>query len=329
MELAEKYAYKVYEERSFSSAAKALYVSQPSLSSTVSRLESRLGFRIFDRTTVPLSLTSQGKIYIEYLRDALWRENDMLHRARGLSDITTGKLTVGGSCFSSYVLLPPIMKAYHRAYPSISVRADMGGFGGEDSLISGLHGGEVDLVLRYDFDPGEFEGTPLITERLAIAMRRDTARDERLAKYAITREELLGRSYGAEREFEDPSIFDGVGFILTEKAANSLTVKMSEILGNFRASPFSVYNSRHTAMHYSMMRQGLGAVMLADIHTAHDTLDDGDIVYFVPRSPHSYRTLYMVRRRSAERDPLASAFAEVAVETCKGLFGFGKSRKDT
>ena len=65
MELAAKYVYEVYKEKSFSRAAKSLYVSQPALSSTVSRLEKELGFRIFDRATMPLTLTPQGRIYIE------------------------------------------------------------------------------------------------------------------------------------------------------------------------------------------------------------------------------------------------------------------------
>ena len=56
METTAKYAYQVYKKGSFSKAAKSLYISQPSLSSAISRLEGELGFRIFDRSTVPCSL---------------------------------------------------------------------------------------------------------------------------------------------------------------------------------------------------------------------------------------------------------------------------------
>lgn len=41
------YVYAVYKERSFTKAAQKLYISQPSLSHTVSKLEERLGFPIF------------------------------------------------------------------------------------------------------------------------------------------------------------------------------------------------------------------------------------------------------------------------------------------
>ena len=54
MELAERYAYTVYTEKSFTAAAKALYISQPGLSAMITKLEKKLGFVIFDRSTIPL-----------------------------------------------------------------------------------------------------------------------------------------------------------------------------------------------------------------------------------------------------------------------------------
>ena len=74
MELADRYAYTVYSENSFSGAAKKLYISQSSLSLTIKKLESRLGFEIFDRTTSPISLTREGRVYVEYLEECLESE---------------------------------------------------------------------------------------------------------------------------------------------------------------------------------------------------------------------------------------------------------------
>ena len=51
------YVYTVYEEKSFSKAAKRLFVSQPSLSAMVKKVESDYDITIFDRTTTPISLT--------------------------------------------------------------------------------------------------------------------------------------------------------------------------------------------------------------------------------------------------------------------------------
>ena len=59
-----RYAYEVYKEKSFSQAAKNLYVSQPALSLAIRKLEDRLGLQIFDRSTTPVSLTAEGQVYM-------------------------------------------------------------------------------------------------------------------------------------------------------------------------------------------------------------------------------------------------------------------------
>ena len=65
METIAKYAYEIYKKGSFTKAAKDLYISQPSLSAAISRLENDLGFRIFNRSTIPCSLTAEGRIYAD------------------------------------------------------------------------------------------------------------------------------------------------------------------------------------------------------------------------------------------------------------------------
>ena len=47
------YVYEVYKERSFSKAAANLYISQPSLSATVKKVEERIGAPIFDLQRKP------------------------------------------------------------------------------------------------------------------------------------------------------------------------------------------------------------------------------------------------------------------------------------
>ena len=66
-----KYVYEVYKEKSFSKAAASLFISQPSLSANVKRIENRIGSPIFDRSTKPLQLTEVGNIIYRPLKK-LW-----------------------------------------------------------------------------------------------------------------------------------------------------------------------------------------------------------------------------------------------------------------
>ena len=59
------YIYAVYEEKSFSRAAKKLFVSQPALSNMVKKAEKEIGAPIFDRSTIPLTVTPAGEYYIQ------------------------------------------------------------------------------------------------------------------------------------------------------------------------------------------------------------------------------------------------------------------------
>ena len=66
-----EYIYTVYQEKSFSKAAAALFISQPSLSANVKRVENRIGYPIFDRSTKPLQLTEVGKHYIQAIEKVI------------------------------------------------------------------------------------------------------------------------------------------------------------------------------------------------------------------------------------------------------------------
>ena len=52
------YVYSVYKERSFSKAAEALHISQPSLSATIQKIEEQVGAPIFDQTYLAESVRS-------------------------------------------------------------------------------------------------------------------------------------------------------------------------------------------------------------------------------------------------------------------------------
>ena len=90
MELLEKYSYSVYSLGSFSAAAKELFISQPALSSAISRHEKNLGFAIFDRSVIPISLTPEGRIYVEYLEE---KEKEIEQYNTGHSGFNTRYLT--------------------------------------------------------------------------------------------------------------------------------------------------------------------------------------------------------------------------------------------
>ena len=66
-----RYVYSVYQEKSFSKAAKKLFISQPALSKSIRALEAELGVTLFKRDPRELSLTSEGENVYCYAVDIL------------------------------------------------------------------------------------------------------------------------------------------------------------------------------------------------------------------------------------------------------------------
>ena len=95
------YVYEVYKEQSFSRAAANLFISQPSLSANVRRVEKRVGYPIFDRSTKPLGLTECGQRYIRSVEQILAVEQEFSDYINDWGELKTGKLILGGSSFFS------------------------------------------------------------------------------------------------------------------------------------------------------------------------------------------------------------------------------------
>ena len=100
---------------------------------------------------------------------------------------------------------------------------------------------------------------------------------------------------------------------------------MEELLGNYATTPFFIENVRHIGMHYSMMCEGLGAVMTTDSVVATTPTGRENIVYFILKTPQARRRLYLIRRRGAISNPVIENFISVAKESC--AMGRGRNEK--
>lgn len=316
MELIAKYVYQVYKDRSFSDAAKTLYISQPALSAAIAKLEREMGIRIFDRSKHPLSLTPQGRIYIEAIEEIMESESNMRRRIRELSDMSYGSLTIGGSSYTSYFLMSGICGAFYKKYPKLRVTLDIGNIGKPAVLTEKLKAQEIDLLFTYTPDPGKYIiAQPLMEERLLIAMRREMPGAERLAPLALTREEIVTGQYDRAREIEDLSIFQEIEFIEYENKA--ITGRsMAQMLGDYKTARYAIHNARHSEMHYNLMCAGVGAVMTTDSLIAKTSREAENILYFMPKCKESHRTIYLARNHSADENPIVKNFIQVAEEMC-------------
>ena len=196
MEIANRYVYKIYETKSFSAAAKALYISQPSLSATVKKLEGELGFEIFNRRTAPLSLTREGKIYLEYLEEMLINEKNMQRRVKMISEMSDERLVVTGTNYLAYKIIPQIFSALHKAYPDVELIVNHCNSYSKKEIFAMLNNGNSDLMISYTCDESKFDFAPLHSEKFIVALRRDDITAS-LLPYALSHSEAASGNISA------------------------------------------------------------------------------------------------------------------------------------
>ena len=312
METTAKYAYTVYKKGSFTRAAKELYISQPSLSAAISRLESELGFRIFDRATIPCSLTAEGRMYIESLEEILESESNMRKRIKEISDTDNGSLVIGGSSHASYLILSEICAEFYKNYPKINMTLDIGNVGTPQILFEKLDDKEIDVLVTYSNNASKYIVEPLLEERLVIAMSRKMAGAEKFQHLALTRDEILTKNYSPEREIEDATIFSDFEFLEFGRSTDT-SRRMAKLLGNYKSSRYKIENARHSEMHYNLMCAGVGAVVTTSSTIAQKNYDE-DILFFIPKSEESYRKIYLTYNFTSKDNPIIKNFVRVAKE---------------
>ncbi len=311
METIANYAYQVYKTGSFTKAAEALYISQPSLSAAISRLEKELGFRIFDRSTIPCSLTPEGRIYIECIEEVAESEDNMRKRIRELSDVNHGSIIVGGSSYASYLIMSEICGAFYKKNPKISVTLDIGNVGGSQVLWEKLDNNEIDILLTYVKQHNKYVTEPLLEERLVIAMHKNMQGAKKLQHLAMTRKEILTKTYSPDREIEDMSIFHDIDF-LDFSHKSDVGQRMAKLLGDYKTAHYKIQNARHSEMHYNLMREGIGAVVTTTLAVEQKIHEDEDILFFVPKSEDSYRKIFLAYKLSSKNNPLIKNFIKVS-----------------
>ena len=134
---------EVAETGNISLAAKNLYISQSAVSQSVKQLETALQARLFARSPRGVTLTGEGRMLYQYVRNALGllaTGEDKLSQAQQL---LLGTLTIGASDTVTSQFLLPYLDRFHRQYPAIHIQIISGR---SHKVLGLLQSGKVDIA---------------------------------------------------------------------------------------------------------------------------------------------------------------------------------------
>ncbi|MDY2983714.1 MAG: LysR family transcriptional regulator [Synergistes jonesii] len=169
------YVVTIADEQSFSKAAEKLFISQPSLSQYIKRLENSLGLKLFKRSTVPIEATNEGKEYIEYARRILILQNEMSIVLKEVAGTQRGTLSIGTSQARGTAMLPLLIPFFKKKYPNININLVERLPGESNSLEKLVFENKIDLCfLSPPISRNDIHCEKLFDEQLLIAAPSNT-----------------------------------------------------------------------------------------------------------------------------------------------------------
>lgn len=122
MELKElRYILELSKNKNISKAAKALYISQPSLSIYIQNLENRLGLKLFNRAANQFVLTYAGECYVQAAKRIIEISEQLDEQLFNIANNKTGQIKVAFPLIRGAHILPAVIPAFKKKYPNIDI----------------------------------------------------------------------------------------------------------------------------------------------------------------------------------------------------------------
>ncbi len=165
-----KYFLTVYQYKSFSKAAEALYIAQPALSRYISNLEDSLNVKLFDRKQTPLCLTPAGVQFLKYAKTVQDLEHQLMEDF-SLINQNSGHVSLGVPPLLGEYIVPKILPVLRRTLPGISTDIIMRN---TEPLKKQLLSGEIDLaILSSPIQSSDLETFTLMKDPFYLVTNRN------------------------------------------------------------------------------------------------------------------------------------------------------------
>lgn len=225
-----EYIYEVYKTKSISKAARNLYITQPALSKIIKHVEQQINCRIFDRSTIPLTVTKDGMYYIHAIEQIF----DILHNLEAyfndLDNLKSGSISLGGSSYFCSFIFPKLISHFNNRYPDIQFDLHEGNI---STLKAGLFDGSLDLILETAFhnDP-DLDSFPFKLEHIILAVPDKFEINKRLQPYQLNDEDIISKRFLQKKYDAVPlKLFENVPFIRM-KPGNDMYARSSNMCRN-------------------------------------------------------------------------------------------------
>ena len=224
----------IAQSRSFSRGASLNGISQSAASQHIHEMERRLGLALFDRTTRPPSLTQAGKLYADFCRDVLRREEQLQVEIEELKGAAEGTVRVASIYSIGLSEMTRVQEDFAARYPGMELRVD---YAQPAKIYEALLADQADLgLVSYPEASKEFSVIPWRQEEMAVAASPSHAL---AGKGIVTPEDVNGQDYvGFDEDLSIRQALDrffrehGISINVTMQFDNIQMIKEAVALGS-------------------------------------------------------------------------------------------------
>lgn len=186
-----KYIIAVAETHHFGKAAERCFVSQPTLSGQIKKMEEELGVAIFERTNRSVEITPVGEVILDHARQIMEQADVIQQVARAHQNPLAGPLRIGAIPTLSPYLMPLILAPLKKQYPQMQLvlSEEL-----TDTLLQRLRNHEIDAaLLATPVEEHDLDSLPLFDEPFWVAFPREHAfyAKDRITQHDLEDENLL------------------------------------------------------------------------------------------------------------------------------------------
>lgn len=258
-----KYVYEVYKERSFTKAAQNLYISQPSLSARIKKIEEIIGDPLFDRSTTPLQLTEVGKVYIEAAEEITQIEQRVENYINDLAGLKTGNLAVGASTLFAAYVVPSLITQFNQKFPDVHIQLIEGNTAELEEMLGS---NALDFVIdNYHYDSILYNKELYCEENILLAVPKHFAVNEELGMYQLSYKNIKNKNYLNQKYPAVPlGRFADLPFIMLTQG-NDTRTRGDRLCRNVGFKPNIVLEFNQQSTAYMASSTQLGATFISDI----------------------------------------------------------------
>lgn len=271
----------------FSEAARALHLSQPTVSHHIKTLEQELGVTLFERQGTAIRLTDAGRLLLPWARRMLRDSIEMQDMMESLKEGIAGSLTIACSTTAGKYVLPQLAARFSLHHPNIRtklLRCTPG------NVIPNLLDREANLgVVSYEIPGKEIELQKFFQDSIVFIVPKN---HPFISRGRISPEDLLGEP-----------------IMMREQTSGTRKIVLSE-LAKFDISQEDLNTFMEIGNAEAIVRTvsaGYGVSFVSNLAAA-CPLERGNIVAVPIEGLNLVRTIYMVRKRLDDSNRPSDAF---------------------